>query len=172
MSSSSFSGDETAPFFGFLGAAAALVFSCNSTVAFLGKHFPQKINRPNPPRISLFRHGRGVRDGEEWSGRGVHGSDAAGAGNEVNCTGGYGRSVGDLRADHSGDYQHWNKPQGQVVLSLWWLRALVVRACLWPRWPLSRHGHWDRWWRWSPVIISFYYYTFYFYLIKWFIFLF
>ncbi|CAL9113777.1 unnamed protein product [Musa textilis] len=26
---SSFSGDETAPFFGFLGAAAALVFSCN-----------------------------------------------------------------------------------------------------------------------------------------------
>ncbi|KAL8127121.1 hypothetical protein AgCh_014150 [Apium graveolens] len=28
MSSSSFSGDETAPFFGFLGAAAALVFSC------------------------------------------------------------------------------------------------------------------------------------------------
>ncbi|KAI4339917.1 hypothetical protein MLD38_024802 [Melastoma candidum] len=27
-SSSSFSGDETAPFFGFLGAAAALVFSC------------------------------------------------------------------------------------------------------------------------------------------------
>ncbi|KAJ8771012.1 hypothetical protein K2173_023337 [Erythroxylum novogranatense] len=28
MASSSFSGDETAPFFGFLGAAAALVFSC------------------------------------------------------------------------------------------------------------------------------------------------
>lgn len=27
--SSTFSGDETAPFFGFLGAAAALVFSCN-----------------------------------------------------------------------------------------------------------------------------------------------
>ena len=27
---STFSGDETAPFFGFLGAAAALVFSCNS----------------------------------------------------------------------------------------------------------------------------------------------
>jgi hypothetical protein len=26
--SSVFSGDETAPFFGFLGAAAALVFSC------------------------------------------------------------------------------------------------------------------------------------------------
>ncbi|XP_042467434.1 V-type proton ATPase 16 kDa proteolipid subunit-like [Zingiber officinale] len=26
---SSFSGDETAPFFGFLGAAAALIFSCN-----------------------------------------------------------------------------------------------------------------------------------------------
>jgi hypothetical protein len=26
--SSTFSGDETAPFFGFLGAAAALVFSC------------------------------------------------------------------------------------------------------------------------------------------------
>ncbi|KAF9599807.1 hypothetical protein IFM89_001753 [Coptis chinensis] len=28
MSSTAFSGDETAPFFGFLGAAAALVFSC------------------------------------------------------------------------------------------------------------------------------------------------
>ncbi|AEE35740.1 putative V-ATPase proteolipid subunit, F/V-ATP synthase subunit C superfamily [Arabidopsis thaliana] len=28
MASSGFSGDETAPFFGFLGAAAALVFSC------------------------------------------------------------------------------------------------------------------------------------------------
>ncbi|BAF16330.1 V-type proton ATPase 16 kDa proteolipid subunit [Oryza sativa Japonica Group] len=28
MSSSTFSGDETAPFFGFLGAASALVFSC------------------------------------------------------------------------------------------------------------------------------------------------
>ena len=27
--SAAFSGDETAPFFGFLGAAAALVFSCN-----------------------------------------------------------------------------------------------------------------------------------------------
>jgi hypothetical protein len=25
-----FSGDETAPFFGFLGAAAALIFSCKS----------------------------------------------------------------------------------------------------------------------------------------------
>ena len=25
---SAFSGDETAPFFGFLGAAAALIFSC------------------------------------------------------------------------------------------------------------------------------------------------
>ncbi|WVZ02085.1 hypothetical protein V8G54_022891 [Vigna mungo] len=30
----SFSGDETAPFFGFLGAAAALVFSCNSIPIF------------------------------------------------------------------------------------------------------------------------------------------
>ncbi|KAE9616479.1 hypothetical protein Lalb_Chr03g0025311 [Lupinus albus] len=29
-----FSGDETAPFFGFLGAAAALVFSCNSFPLF------------------------------------------------------------------------------------------------------------------------------------------
>ncbi|KAG8070978.1 hypothetical protein GUJ93_ZPchr0006g40787 [Zizania palustris] len=28
MAASTFSGDETAPFFGFLGAAAALVFSC------------------------------------------------------------------------------------------------------------------------------------------------
>jgi hypothetical protein len=29
---STFSGDETAPFFGFLGAAAALVFSCNPII--------------------------------------------------------------------------------------------------------------------------------------------
>ncbi|CAN1323209.1 V-type proton ATPase subunit c4 [Linum perenne] len=28
MASTTFSGDETAPFFGFLGAAAALIFSC------------------------------------------------------------------------------------------------------------------------------------------------
>jgi V-type H+-transporting ATPase proteolipid subunit len=69
MSSSSFSGDETAPFFGFLGAAAALVFSCNSTVTFLGKHFPQKINRPNP-REFLFS-GMGAAYGTAKSGVGV-----------------------------------------------------------------------------------------------------
>lgn len=32
---SSFAGDETAPFFGFLGAAAALVFSCNLPISQL-----------------------------------------------------------------------------------------------------------------------------------------
>lgn len=38
---STFSGDETAPFFGFLGAAAALVFSCNpfSSIRIRFLHF-------------------------------------------------------------------------------------------------------------------------------------
>jgi hypothetical protein len=36
--SSVFSGDETAPFFGFLGAAAALVFSCSSRFPILLFH--------------------------------------------------------------------------------------------------------------------------------------
>jgi V-type H+-transporting ATPase proteolipid subunit len=40
--SSVFSGDETAPFFGFLGAAAALVFSCK----------PSPPDLPPPPQIS------------------------------------------------------------------------------------------------------------------------
>ena len=40
--SSVFSGDETAPFFGFLGAAAALVFSC--TILF---HLLEKIIHPS-----------------------------------------------------------------------------------------------------------------------------
>ncbi|KAL0334665.1 UNVERIFIED_CONTAM: V-type proton ATPase proteolipid subunit [Sesamum radiatum] len=46
--SSTFSGDETAPFFGFLGAAAALVFS-------------------------FYRYGCGLWNSEEWSWRGVNG---------------------------------------------------------------------------------------------------
>ncbi|WZZ51592.1 hypothetical protein YC2023_051699 [Brassica napus] len=36
---STFSGDETAPFFGFLGAAAALVFSCKSFLCFISVLF-------------------------------------------------------------------------------------------------------------------------------------
>lgn len=36
--SSTFSGDETAPFFGFLGAAAALVFSCNCSYTLSSHH--------------------------------------------------------------------------------------------------------------------------------------
>jgi hypothetical protein len=37
---STFSGDETAPFFGFLGAAAALVFSCEHH-----RHYDQLSNQ-------------------------------------------------------------------------------------------------------------------------------
>lgn len=42
--SSTFSGDETAPFFGFLGAAAALVFSCNRKTQ---SYFNYSIRDPN-----------------------------------------------------------------------------------------------------------------------------
>lgn len=44
MASSGFSGDETAPFFGFLGAAAALVFSCKISDPSL-VNFPE-LNHP------------------------------------------------------------------------------------------------------------------------------
>ncbi|RXH90960.1 hypothetical protein DVH24_006905 [Malus domestica] len=45
MASSTFSGDETAPFFGFLGAAAALVFSCKTPIplAFQSLFSPQSM---------------------------------------------------------------------------------------------------------------------------------
>ncbi|KAJ8446322.1 hypothetical protein Cgig2_005853 [Carnegiea gigantea] len=66
--SSTFNGDETAPFFGFLGAAAALVFSC--------------------------AYGSGVWNGEKWRRSGVHGSDEAGIGDEIDCSGGYGWCFG------------------------------------------------------------------------------
>ncbi|KAD1462625.1 hypothetical protein E3N88_42795 [Mikania micrantha] len=64
--SSPFSGDETAPFFGFLGAAAALVF---------------------------LLHGGGIWDSKEWCWSGVNGSDEARIGDEVDCAGGYGWSA-------------------------------------------------------------------------------
>ncbi|KAJ6896758.1 V-type proton ATPase subunit c1-like [Populus alba x Populus x berolinensis] len=64
---STFSGDETAPFFGFLGAAAALVFSC-----------------------------MGAAYGTAKSGVGVvvDGSDEARVGDEVDCSSCYGWCVG------------------------------------------------------------------------------
>ena len=46
---SGFSGDETAPFFGFLGAAAALVFSCNT------ESFFQHMSKLNP-RFGFWSH--------------------------------------------------------------------------------------------------------------------
>ena len=46
---STFSGDETAPFFGFLGAAAALVFSC--TIWFL--HSPDLLSLFFPELILI-----------------------------------------------------------------------------------------------------------------------
>ncbi|KAK9162265.1 hypothetical protein Syun_003167 [Stephania yunnanensis] len=59
-----FSGDETAPFFGFLGAAAALVFSCTnfipiSTFPGLGLGFLIHC---------CCRYGGGLRDGESGVG--------------------------------------------------------------------------------------------------------
>ncbi|KAJ6810410.1 V-type proton ATPase 16 kDa proteolipid subunit [Iris pallida] len=129
----SFSGDETAPFFGFLGAAAALVFSC--------KHPPPPpLSLPSPLFASdLFdllptRHGRGVRDGEERRRRGVDGGDAAGARHEVDRPRRHGRGPRDLRPHHSRHHQHGDQPQGQALLPLRRLRAPLLRPRLraWP----------------------------------------
>ena len=62
--------------------------------------------------IMIGRYGSGVRNGKEWGGGGVDGRDEAGAGDEVDRAGGYGGSVGDLRFDYCGYYQHWDKPKG------------------------------------------------------------
>ena len=68
----SFAGDETAPFFGFLGAAAALVFSCNQSIYPTS---PQGFQDPNfftefAPKISPFS-GMGAAYGTAKSGVGV-----------------------------------------------------------------------------------------------------
>uniref|UniRef100_A0A251RQ06 Uncharacterized protein n=1 Tax=Helianthus annuus TaxID=4232 RepID=A0A251RQ06_HELAN len=56
--SSTFSGDETAPFFGFLGAAAALVFSCVRSLVQLthsGRlYYIPYINKQPGPFVSPF----------------------------------------------------------------------------------------------------------------------
>ena len=56
MATSTFSGDETAPFFGFLGAAAALVFSCKHPSDLCPYLFPAGIHpflTPPPLTLSL-----------------------------------------------------------------------------------------------------------------------
>ncbi|OWM83914.1 hypothetical protein CDL15_Pgr004345 [Punica granatum] len=72
---STFSGDETAPFFGFLGAAAALVFSCMYRTLN-----PNPVFDPNASCFSLFvrdlvpvccYHGMGAAYGTAKSGVGV-----------------------------------------------------------------------------------------------------
>ncbi|KAL0834272.1 hypothetical protein Bca101_086161 [Brassica carinata] len=69
---STFSGDETAPFFGFLGAAAAVVFSCKSflcsiSVLFL-KCFAALVSACYS---SFFGQGMGAAYGTAKSGVGV-----------------------------------------------------------------------------------------------------
>ncbi|KAL7082789.1 hypothetical protein ACP275_14G123500 [Erythranthe tilingii] len=73
--SSTFSGDETAPFFGFLGAAAALVFSCMGAaygtaksgvgVASMGVMRPELVMKSIVPVVmagvlGIYRDGSGA----------------------------------------------------------------------------------------------------------------
>ncbi|CAN6909150.1 unnamed protein product, partial [Brassica oleracea] len=98
---SGFSGDETAPFFGFLGAAAALVFSCMGAaygtaksgvgVASMGVMRPELVMKSIVPVVMagvlLVRY---------------------------------------LWSDHSCHHQYWNQPKGQILLSLRWLRSSLL----------------------------------------------
>ncbi|KAG6509463.1 hypothetical protein ZIOFF_027455 [Zingiber officinale] len=78
---SSFSGDETAPFFGFLGAAAALVFSCNfsqlmrralsGSSSWRRAGFDVKVSCLKCFGLILFLSGMGAAYGTAKSGVGV-----------------------------------------------------------------------------------------------------
>ncbi|KAJ6816442.1 V-type proton ATPase 16 kDa proteolipid subunit [Iris pallida] len=110
----SFSGDETAPFFGFLGAAAALVFSCMGAaygtaksgvgVASMGVMRPELVMKSIVPVVMA-----GVL--------GIYGLIIA------------------------GHHQHRDQPQGQALLPLRRLRPPLLRARLRPRGPVRRDGH-------------------------------
>lgn len=103
---STFSGDETAPFFGFLGAAAALVFSCKFSISVYrsgsicyGSNFHF--------RRTICRHGGSVRNSQKWRRSGVYGCDETGVGDEIHCSGGYGWCVGYLWIDYCRYHQYW-----------------------------------------------------------------
>lgn len=149
--SSTFSSDETAPSYGFLGAAAALVF-CYKThrishflTCFLFFLENQEQSEWKWRLSLLFAAGMGAAYGTAKSGVGVASWGWCDwARDAVDSAGRHGRSVGDQRLDHRRHHQYWNQSQGQVSQSFWWPRALVFWPRLWPRRPLRRYGHWDR----------------------------
>ncbi|RVX22484.1 V-type proton ATPase subunit c1 [Vitis vinifera] len=97
---STFSGDETAPFFGFLGAAAALVFSFIAAWPCLFRRIMVNISSCSTGgfilSVTFLGHGRGLWDCKERGGCGLHGSDATGARHEIDCPSCYGWSFGYL----------------------------------------------------------------------------
>ncbi|WZZ24856.1 hypothetical protein YC2023_008257 [Brassica napus] len=68
---STFSGDETAPFFGFLGAAAAVVFSCKSFLCSISVLFLKCFAALVSAYSSFFGQGMGAAYGTAKSGVGV-----------------------------------------------------------------------------------------------------
>ncbi|RWR92275.1 V-type proton ATPase proteolipid subunit [Cinnamomum micranthum f. kanehirae] len=142
-----FSGDETAPFFGFLGAAAALVFSCNR---FSSSSFPFFFRFSPMSSVlvsiwSLFSQAWERLTAPLRAGSGcVHGRNEAGTGDEIDRTRRHGRCLGYLRTHHRCHHQHWDQPKSQTLLSLRWIRPPLFWSILRPRRPFSWNGHWDR----------------------------
>ncbi|KAI7982804.1 V-type proton ATPase subunit c2 [Camellia lanceoleosa] len=117
---STFSGDETAPFFGFLGTVSTLVFSCNTTNSqsplsdfnlnliffffFFFFFFFLFLDLQFLYMDVFFRYGGCVWDSEEWRWSGVNGCDKARACDEVDCSSGYGWCVGYLWIDYCCDH--------------------------------------------------------------------
>ena len=95
-------GSDTAPFFGFIGAASALVFAC----ALLLRSFPAAI----AARVTSFQYRRwfcrlwrSVRDRKVRRRYRVNGCPPTRAGDEVDRARYYGGCAGHLRSDHCGD---------------------------------------------------------------------
>jgi len=69
MAVSTFSSDETTPFFGFLGATAVLVFSSEHSLDHppspAGFH-PSIPHSPHPLALMMPRHGHRLWDNQEW----------------------------------------------------------------------------------------------------------
>lgn len=96
---SSFSDDETTPFFEFFSTAAALV-SCDPPVplGFL-PIFDLRFSFIDEVFLVNFKYGCNIQDDEEWGGSGINGSAATRVGDEVDGVCGHGWSSWDLWID-------------------------------------------------------------------------
>jgi len=113
---SSAAGNDVAPFFGFMGAAAALVFSCkgkggwklkcHGCKGLQGREKPSFFSHA-PSHCPLpHRHGGIIWHSKVGSGHCVHGCDASRTGDEVYRARGYGRCPGYLRPHYCSHHLH------------------------------------------------------------------